>query len=59
MCIKATRTQIKLLLFQWGTLLAFGLLLGVMLNNFVENVLEHQGTDVVLKYHPMKLLSMS
>lgn len=59
MYVKATRTQIKLLLFQWGTLLAFGLLLGVMLNNFVENVLEHQGTDVVLMYHPMKLLSLS
>lgn len=56
---KATRTQIKLLLSQWGTLLAFGLLLALMLNNFVENVLEHQGTEVVLMYHPMKLLSLS
>ena len=55
----ATRTQIKLLLCQWGTLLAFGLLLALMLNNFVENVLEHQGTEVVLMYHPMKLLSLS
>lgn len=59
MYVKATRTQIKLLLFQWGSLLAFGLLLALMLNNFVENVLEHQGTDVVLMYHPMKLLSLS
>ena len=55
----ATRTQIKLLLSQWGALLTFGLLLALMLNNFVENVLEHQGTEVVLMYHPMKLLSLS
>lgn len=48
MYFKATRAQIKLLLFQWGALLAFGLLLALMLNNFVENVLEHQGTEVVL-----------
>ena len=59
MYVKATRAQIKLLLFQWGALLAFGLLLALMLNNFVENVLEHQGTEVVLMYHPMKLLSLS
>ena len=59
MYFKATRAQIKLLLFQWGALLAFGLLLALMLNNFVENVLEHQGTEVVLMYHPMKLLSLS
>ena len=59
MYVKATRTQIKLLLLQWGALLAFGLLLALMLNNFVENVLEHQGTEVVLMYHPMKLLSLS
>ena len=48
MYCKATRTQIKLLLSQWGALLTFGLLLALMLNNFVENVLEHQGTEVVL-----------
>ena len=59
MYFKATRAQIKLLLLQWGALLAFGLLLALMLNNFVENVLEHQGTEVVLMYHPMKLLSLS
>ena len=59
MYFKATRAQIKLLLFQWGALLAFGLLLALVLNNFVENVLEHQGTEVVLMYHPMKLLSLS
>lgn len=55
----AANTQIKLLLCQWGTLLAFGLLLALMLNNFVENVLEYRGTEVVLMYHPMKLLSLS
>ena len=59
MYVKATRTQIKLLLFQWGTLLAFGLLLALVLNNFMQNVEEYQGTDVVLMYHPMKLLSLS
>lgn len=59
MFFKATRTQIKLLVFQWSSLLAFGLLLTLALNNFVENVLEYQGTDVVLMYHPMKLLSLS
>ena len=46
MYVKATRTQIKLLLFQWGTLLAFGLLLALVLNNFMQNVEEYQGTDV-------------
>ena len=59
MYVKATRTQIKLLLFQWGALLAFGLLLALALNNFMQNVEEYQGTDVVLMYHPMKLLSLS
>lgn len=55
----ATRTQIKLLLCQWGTLLAFVLLLALALNNFVENVLEFLGTDTLLMYHPAKLLSLS
>lgn len=55
----ATRTQIKLLLCHWGTLLAFVLLLALALNNFVENVLEFQGTDALLMYHPAKLLSLS
>lgn len=59
MYLNATRTQIKLLLFQWGALLAFGLLLALVLNNFVENVLEFQGTDTLLMYHPAKLLSLS
>ena len=59
MFLKATRTQIKLLLCQWGALLAFGLLLALALNNFVENVLEFQGTDALLMYHPAKLLSLS
>lgn len=59
MYCKATRTQIKLLLSQWGALLVFGLLLALALNNFVENVLEFQGTDALLMYHPAKLLSLS
>lgn len=59
MYLNATRTQIKLLVFQWGALLAFGLLLALVLNNFVENVLEFQGTDTILMYHPAKLLSLS
>ena len=59
MYLNATRTQIKLLVFQWGALLAFGLLLALVLNNFVENVLEFQGTDTLLMYHPAKLLSLS
>lgn len=59
MFLNATRTQIKLLVFQWGALLAFGLLLALVLNNFVENVLEFQGTDTILMYHPAKLLSLS
>ena len=33
MYCKATRTQIKLLLSQWGALLAFLLLLALALNN--------------------------
>lgn len=59
MYCKATRTQIKLLLSQWGALLAFLLLLALALNNFVENVLEFQGTDALLMYHPAKMLSLS
>lgn len=59
MYLNATRTQIKLLVFQWGALLAFGLLLALVLNNFVENVLEFQGTDTIVMYHPAKLLSLS
>lgn len=59
MYFKATRTQIKLLLFQWGALLTFVLLLALALNNFVENVLQFQGTDALLMYHPAKLLSLS
>ena len=59
MYLNATRTQIKLLLFQWGALLSFGVLLALALNNFVENVLEFQGTDALLMYHPAKLLSLS
>ena len=57
--LRALRVQIQFLLGQKGFALVFLILMGVMLLNFTENVLEFRGYDVISMYHPMKLLTLS
>ena len=44
---------------QKGSLCVFYILSGLVLYNFVENVLDFQGRDVIEMYHPMKMLLLS
>lgn len=56
---RAVWTQIRFLVSQWTFFAVFLILMGVMLLNFTENVLEFRGYDVISMYHPMKLLTLS
>lgn len=59
MFISATITQIKFMLKQKGAVFSFYILLLMVLSNFINNVLEFQGMEVIRMYHPMKLLLLS
>lgn len=56
---KTILTQIKLLLRQKEAIITFYILLFLCLINYVGNVLEFQGYDLIEMYHPMKLLLLS
>lgn len=59
MFFRAVSVQTFFRLKKRSTLFTFYFWLGLTLLNFVSNVLEFQGTDVLLMYHPMKLLLLS
>lgn len=59
MFIKATISQVKFLLKKRGTLCVFYILLLMILTNFISNVIEFQGKDVIQMYQPVKLLLLS
>lgn len=56
---KITILQVRDLLRKKEAMIVFYILLGLVLYNFVENVLDFQGKDVLEMYHPMKLLLLS
>lgn len=59
MLLKATMSQMVFMLKKKGTICVFYILLFMVLTNFLCNVLEFQGNDVLQMYHPMKLLLLS
>lgn len=59
MFLRTTLTQTSFLLRKKGALAAFYILLIMVLANFIDNVLEFQGLDVIQMYHPMKILLLS
>lgn len=59
MFIKATVAQVRFLLRKRGTLCVFYILLLMVLANFIGNVMEFQGKDVIQMYQPVKLLLLS
>lgn len=56
---KVTISQTKYLLKKKEAMLVFLLLFGLVIYNFIGNVLAFQGSDVVVMYHPMKLMLLS
>ena len=52
-------TQIYYLISSKGAVITFTLLLGLVLMNYLGNVGEFKGYDVVNMYHPMKMLLLS
>ncbi len=56
---KVTVSQTRYLLKKKEAMLIFLLVFGFAIYNFVGNVLEFQGMDVVEMYHPMKLMLLS
>ena len=59
MFFKATKTQIVFLLKQKSAIFTFFIFLAIVLLNFIQNVIDFQGMDVVEMYHPMKSLLLS
>lgn len=59
MFFKAVIAQIKIMIKQKEAIITFLILLIMCLSNFVGNVLDFQGYDVIEMYHPMKLLLLS
>lgn len=51
--------QTKSILKQWEAVLTMTILFWLIGNNFLENVIRFRGMDVVVMYHPMKLLTLS
>lgn len=59
MLFKATAEQTAFLLKRKGAVCVFYVLLVMVIANFIGNVLNFQGRDVVEMYHPMRLLLLS
>lgn len=59
MFFRTTWTNIKFLLNKKSVRFTFLVLFLVMLLNFISNVLDFRGYDVISMYHPMKILSLS
>lgn len=59
MFFHTTWTNIKFLLNKKSVRFTFLALFLVMLLNFISNVLDFRGYDVISMYHPMKILSLS
>ncbi len=56
MLLRMIRFQTAFLLKRKGALIPFYILLVMVLCNFLENVMEFQGQDVVKMYQPVKML---
>lgn len=56
---KSTIAQTRYLLRRKGAILVFYVLLGMVIFNFINNVVAFQGRDITNMYHPMKLLLLS
>lgn len=59
MFLKAVFAQVKYLLKRKEVAITFIILFGMVISNFIRNVLEFQGMDVIEMFHPMKLLLLS
>lgn len=59
MFLKAVFAQVKYLLKRKEAAITFIILFGMVISNFIRNVLEFQGMDVIEMFHPMKLLLLS
>lgn len=59
MIFKATVSQTVFLLKKRGAVCVFYVLLIMVFNNYISNVLHFQGRDVVVMFHPMRLLLLS
>ena len=59
MVIKAALKQTGLLLKKWNSIIALGILWGIILIVFFENEREFSGIDILEMYHPVNLLSIS
>ena len=59
MICKATMTQTAYLLKKKEAVCVFYILFLMVIMNFIGNVLDFQGRDIVEMYHPMKLLLLS
>lgn len=59
MLLRTIRFQTAFLLKRKGALIPFYILLVMVLCNFLENVMEFQGQDVVRMYQPVKMLLLS
>lgn len=57
--LRATLSQIRFLLRQTSSIVVFFVLFGMVIANYITNVLTFQGTDVSQMIHPMKLLLLS
>jgi len=51
--------QCKKMSESWTAILVFGIMFGMVLCNFYYNVNQYQGFDVIMMYHPMRLLAMT
>lgn len=59
MFLKAVFAQVKYLLKRKEAAITFIILFGMVISNFIRNVLEFQGMDVIEMFNPMKLLLLS
>lgn len=57
--LKTTLLQIDMLLKKKNAIITFMVLLALVLVNYIVNIFEFLGRDVVSMYHPMKMLSLS
>lgn len=56
---KSIRNNCKNMSESWSVLVVFAVMCYAVLNNFVNNVNQYQGRDVIAMYHPMRLLTLT
>ena len=54
--MKFIGNQIKFMFNKKATIICMLILLAVVLTNYISNIFTYAGTDVIVTYHPMKLL---